>query len=95
MVMPEYDYEALDALGKSVICDIFGCLFNCVEIPVGFFSILKSYDNPKAIIAVALLTIGMSGFGIYRRLVHGKWPGAVDCTNPTSDSSNPALSPPS
>ena len=73
--MPEHQHTVLNASGKSVICDIFGCLFNCVVIPVVFFSMLKSYDNPKAIIAVALLTIGMSGFGIYRRLVYGKWPG--------------------
>ena len=77
------DHEDLDAnlltekpqtVGDKIL-DIFGWLLNCVGFPLAFFSMLKSYDNPKTIIAVALLTIAVSGFGVYRRLVYGTWPG--------------------
>ncbi len=74
----DVDFNLLTEKPQTVgdkICDVFGWLLNCVGIPVIAFSMLKSYDDPKAIITVALLTIAISGFGVYRRLVYGTWPG--------------------
>ena len=74
----DVDFNLLTEKPQTVgdkIFDVFWWLVNCVGIPVIAFSTLKSYDDPKAIITVALLTIAFSGFGVYRRLVYGTWPG--------------------